>query len=116
MKALFIIATLMLSACSTIDAHTPAPSGWPALRIVIVDDPYADKGIEVYCSPSNLFAYHMACAVPDFAQQTCFIYARSRDKWLIDHEKLHCAGYDHPGGSSIRKIMNYWKSQGWKPQ
>ena len=106
----------MLASCATIDTHTPPPLGWPQLRVEIVEDPYADKGIESFCGASNPIAYRMGCTVPDFKQGICFVYVRSLHEWLVEHEKMHCAGYDHPDSHAAVKIMNYWKAQGWKPQ
>ena len=107
---------MLLTACTTIDAHTPPPVGWPQLRVEIVDDERADKGIEKYCGTSTPFKWYMGCAVPDFAQGICFIYVRDRHKALIEHETMHCAGYDHHGGTSIMRVMDYWKAQGWTPK
>ena len=111
-----ILALAFLAGCTFIDNHTPPPAGWPSLRVEIVEDTYGEKGINYYCGPSNPIVWRIGCAVPDFAQGICFAYVRDMTPWVITHERLHCAGYDHTGGTAIQKIMEYWTAQGWKPK
>ena len=112
-----ILALAFLAGCTFIDNHTPPPAGWPSLRVEIVEDTYGEKGINYYCGPSNPIVWRIGCAVPNFLAGVCHVYVRDLDnKELIEHERKHCAGYDHPGGDSIRRIMDYWQTQGWKPQ
>jgi hypothetical protein len=99
-----------------IDTHTSPPVGWPDLRVEIVDDAYADKGIDKYCGKSTFLFYRMACVAVDFINGVCYIFTRTRDKWVIEHEEAHCKGYGHLGGDPLPGMaMEYWKLKGWKP-
>ena len=38
------------------------------------------------------------CAKRDYAARTCVIYTGPKPQaWLLDHERKHCAGWDHDG-------------------
>ena len=44
----------------------------------------------------------LGCALRHFADGLCIIYTRPRPAaWLLDHERRHCAGWDHGGAESI---------------
>ena len=46
----------------------------------------------------------LGCADRNFVTRVCTIYTKSDPpKWLLDHERKHCAGYDH---SRPRTIEN----------
>lgn len=53
----------------------------------------------------------MACAELDLSAGTCDIWlsADYPDADVTEHERLHCLGHDHPGGTTIKRLLNEWK-------
>lgn len=100
MKAALLLA---LAGCSTID-HAPAPTDWPALKVVERRVSHAQMRdtcsafVPWYLSPE-------ACAVIRFNDRVCTItisadFPPSRS--VLEHEREHCAGHDHPGETTLR--------------
>ena len=54
----------------------------------------------------------LACAEFNFSEGRCDIWY-SRDLGpqaeLIRHERLHCAGYDHPGDDAMARMLERWQ-------
>jgi len=65
----------------------------PALPAVYVEVPAAE--LPRHCGAySNGVLY--GCAKRDFKRKVCTIYTGMQPAaWLLDHERKHCAGYDH---------------------
>lgn len=52
-------------------------------------------------------AFPVACANIDFERRTCDIYvATNSPPETVEHERLHCQGYDH--GGRIQEAFNSW--------
>lgn len=103
---LFGWLTAYVPSCSTIGGT--APDDFPDLevRVVKVDA----EGIRKHCGarPFNwLLGGTLACPVIDFRAGTCTIYTMSDSAWVLDHERAHCKGFDHPGETAISDL---WKA------
>lgn len=105
LKLPLIAASAGLVACSSIDRHTPPPPDWPALTIHehVVSWGEVWERCKPYTPPGM---WPLACA--EFRPPRCDIFAVS---WVLpsvwEHERLHCAGYDHPGSTAMRE---WWES------
>ena len=111
-----IAVTLGLTAlvgCATIDQHVPPPDGWPALRVIEHHVPHAvmrdrcSRYVPWYASPE-------ACAEWHFIRRECHIYFSADfppPAWMVEHERLHCLGYDHPGGTAARDALARWRGK-----
>lgn len=87
------LAALSLTGCA---ALAPDPVGWDALPshapLPPVLRPATRAEIALFCaSPIAI-----ACAIRDYGMGLCFIII-PRHPMLdtLDHERKHCAGYDH---------------------
>lgn len=94
---LAIIAVLALSACASTDksfndVYWERNADQPAKQI---DVRLVQKGFPLYCTGGAL-----ACASVEKDRCTVYVNAKAvhpyERAWVIDHEKCHCAGYDHP--------------------
>lgn len=88
---------LALVGCGAIDAHKAPPKGWPDLQVIEHFVPHAEMRDK--CSKYvPWYASAEACAEWHFDKDECHIWF-SKDfppqQWVIEHERMHCAGYDH---------------------
>lgn len=89
-----LLACLLLTACATYDGYTWTRSSRAALPVQW----YAttQEGVKSLCHQRPGFTTY-ACAV--YGSQACVIVAEQDEahtpKWLADHERKHCAGWDH---------------------
>jgi hypothetical protein len=106
-RALVLLAAF-LTACSTIEHERV--EGWPQLEIVEHYVPHAEmqdrclKYVGFGMSPE-------ACAEFDLAARKCHVWY-SADypplRFVRDHERLHCAGYDHVGSNGMQLFLHQY--------
>ena len=95
-------AASLLIGCSTIQ-HVPV-EGWPVLKVIEnkVSWPEVIAQCSKYVSP--IFWPPFACAEIYVEARECRItYAFD---WTLEHERDHCAGMDHPGGTEIARLRD----------
>jgi hypothetical protein len=102
-----IAALLSLSsaACATI-GHQKV-EGWPALEVVEHYVPHA-RMRERCARYAGFGTTPLACAEFHFAARQCHIWFSADfppSRGVIDHERLHCAGYDHVGESTMKELL-----------
>lgn len=106
MKSL-IYLTVLLAGCAAI-GDTPPPADFPHLRVI---EHYVSEG-EMYDRCSKYVAMPRACAEFYFAQNECHIWY-SKDwpplRFMVEHEREHCAGFDHFGSTAIADLWNRYK-------
>lgn len=82
-------------------------AGWPALHVVEHRVPHAE--MRDRCAPyAPPFAAPEACAEFHLARGECHIWLSADfppQAWIIEHERLHCAGYDHIGSSVMHDLL-----------
>ncbi|HVL35255.1 MAG TPA: hypothetical protein VM489_06240 [Burkholderiales bacterium] len=99
------LLVVLLSAC-TIVGHEKVP-GWPTLEIVEHYVPHAV--MRTRCDRYVAFGMQpLACAEFDLANRRCHVwysadFPPTRD--IIEHERLHCRGYDHVGMKTMAGIL-----------
>jgi hypothetical protein len=108
MRWLSLLACVLSASCSTL-AHERV-AGWPELEIVEHYVPHAE--MRERCSKYVAFGSSPeACAEFDLANAKCHIWY-SRDfpppRFIVEHERLHCAGYDHAGSNAMAAYLKYW--------
>lgn len=104
-RTVFLLAAL-LAGCTTIEKHERV-EGWPKLEIVEHYVPHAemrDRCVQYVgfgMSPE-------ACAEFDLVARKCHIWFSADfppQAFIVRHEHLHCAGYDHPGSTAMRQYL-----------
>lgn len=103
---------IALQGCATIDTHERV-NGWPNLKMTEHYVPHhvmRDKCVRY--APFGMSPE--ACAEIDFANATCDIYY-SADfpplKSFIEHERLHCDGFSHPGDTTLADAWLAYKAR-----
>ena len=107
MRKILAIMAALVGGCSVI-GHEKV-EGWPELEIVEHYVPHwqmRDK-----CAPYTGFGMHPeACAQFDLVNAKCHIWFSADfppQKFIVEHERLHCAGYDHVGSTGMRRYLQY---------
>lgn len=96
---------LLLSACTTPIEHV-AVAGWPVLEVrehVVANTVMRDRCAQY--APVGVAT--MGCAEINIPARTCdiFLSADFPSAANAAHERLHCAGYDHPGGTFLKGLL-----------
>ena len=115
MKPALLLA-LLLPACATIDLETPPPVGWPKLEERVV---YGFAATQKCAGAFFPFTIAAGCAHIHLGDMTCTLHFPSENvsPGTMAHERGHCMGYDHPGGTTIRDLWErykVWKARGEK--
>jgi hypothetical protein len=105
MRRTFAIAVALAAGCATLD-HTPV-DGWPELEIVEHRVPHAE--MRERCSRYVGFGMSPeACAEFDFVERKCHVWLSADfppQRFIVAHERQHCAGYDHAGSSAMARLL-----------
>lgn len=101
------LAACVLSACTTIDVDRAPPADWPALDTRV----HHVENVAIECAPYTAFgSIPFACAVIDFKANTCTIWTAVSWQFVMEHERRHCLGYDHPDESTLRDAWEAFKA------
>ena len=104
-RALIPLVVLFSTACTTIGEERV--EGWPELRVVEHYVPHqvmrerCAKYVPLLMSPE-------ACAEFDFASGRCDLWFSADfppPRFIVEHERQHCLGYEHAGESGLREIL-----------
>ena len=120
MRLLILLAVFLLVGCATtIDNHTASPIDWPKLTVVENYVPVGTLYEKCWKYVPEwmkwLGAIVEGCAELDFKVNTCTIWVRDSgfaDATIMEHERLHCQGYDHIGDSILRDEWAKYKLTG----
>ena len=102
---------LFLGACTTI-GHEKV-EGWPKLTVVEHYVPHhvmRDRCVKY--APWGMSPE--ACAEFNLAELRCDLWFSADfppPQAFIEHERLHCAGYDHVGESNMRNFLANWNAR-----
>jgi len=106
--------------CTAINVHQEPPKDWPKLSVSIQKVGFWE--MQTLCGGNPLMAAlglknYFGCAWIRFDTNTCVVYYSSDDehgKLVIEHELMHCEGYDHIGSSSLADGWEQWKKENRK--
>jgi hypothetical protein len=108
----FLILAALLAGCTM--GHERV-DGWPALQVVEHYVPHAE--MRERCARYAGFGMSPeACAEFDLAAARCHIWYSADfppPRFVRDHERLHCAGYDHVGSASMQQILKRHLASRW---
>ena len=113
------LVLLLLAGCAQrilvpIDTMRLPPRDWPELRQFVTR--VSPEQARRVCQRSE--GHFLGCAVLDFDKGTCRIYLASDDPAVYQHERFHCAGYDHvgvPKGGGVHGAWEWHKNLNAKP-
>jgi len=113
-KALAILAALA-AGCSINSKERIA--GWPELEVV--EHYVAHAEMRDRCAKYvGMGMQPEACAEFNLKQRRCDIWF-SRDfppqRWIVAHEREHCAGYDHMGSTAMRDLLQRYLAASGSP-
>ena len=104
---------ILLTGCTQltqIDYSVRPPYDWPKLTERVV---YLDLlATQNYCrmTPQMRKRGDFGCAQVNFREGTCTIYLSKQSAEALEHERAHCAGYDHVGDAGrSREAWERWK-------
>lgn len=108
-RILFAAALLLAAGCTSV-AHERV-EGWPELRVAEHYVPMHDmlercrKYVPWGMTP-------LACAEFNLAFGTCDIWLSESfaPKAVVEHERLHCRGYDHVGETAMRDFLAKYRA------
>jgi hypothetical protein len=104
-RASLALLAVLLSACTVI-GHEQVP-GWPALEVVEHYVPEAQ--MRERCVKYVAFGMSpQACAEFDFARKRCDLWFSADfppTRAMVEHERLHCRGFDHIGMGTMAGIL-----------
>lgn len=107
-----ILAIFLIAGCTTIDSHSRI-DGWPELKTTAHYLPHKEMR-EICTQYAPPLMSPEACTVVDLCKLTCDMFY-SRDfpppQYIIEHEELHCQGYEHPGDTTLRDLLQRRLSQ-----
>lgn len=108
--ASLLLLALALSACTLVGHRKVA--GWPEMQIVEHYVPNAEmrercaKYVGFGMSPA-------ACAEFSLAENRCDVWYSADfppTRSIVEHERLHCQGYDHIGGTTLQGLLNRYRA------
>jgi hypothetical protein len=106
------LATAAIAGCAGI-GHEQV-EGWPRLQMVEHYVPHAQMRSRCARYVVRFGTDPRACAEFNFSAGRCDIWYSAElgpRPELIEHERLHCAGYDHPGEGAMKGMLAAWRSR-----
>jgi len=107
-----VVLSAALSGCAImIDTQNRVP-GWPELKVVehhVAHEEMYERCrqfVPAYSAPE-------ACTVYYFSRSEAHIYVSKEfpNDWILRHERLHAAGYDHVGSTAMQQMLEAWKTR-----
>lgn len=115
MRLLALAAALAMSACTVMNEHQAPDPQWPALQVVEHEVSAIEMLRRCYrfvSLPMKLLgAIPFACAEINLVENRCDIwFTADSDPFILEHERLHCKGYDHHGDTTLRDFLRAHKA------
>ena len=101
------LAAALLAGCNTMIDHEKVED-WPQLAVYehyVPNLQMRDRCVKY----TPIGASPLACAEFNFVERRCDIWYSAEfppSQAVIDHERMHCAGYDHVGEKTMRAILD----------
>lgn len=115
-----LILALLLTGCTMIDMDQPPAKDFPKLAIT---EHYVSWAVmREKCQKADVPGImSVGCTEYDLIRETCHIWLVADpppSPETIAHERLHCAGYDHVGESTLQdawQAVKQWRQQAKQP-
>lgn len=113
MRILALAAALALSACTVMNEHRAPDPRWPALNTIeheVSTFEMLRRCYQYVSLPMKLAGgIPFACAEINLDENRCDIwFTADSDPFILEHEHLHCKGYDHHGDDQLRNFLAEW--------
>src|SRR5688572_14016612 len=110
-RALTPIFLFSVAACSAIEHQRV--EGWPELQIVEHRVP-AEEMVSRCQKYTGAASLPLACAEFKLAARRCDIWLSESfaPRAIVEHERLHCAGYDHVGSTNMKRFLEAHQGEG----
>ena len=110
-KASILLLGLVVSGCSLIGHQKVA--GWPTMEIV--EHHVAEADMRSRCVKYVGFGMSpQACAEFDFVRNRCDVWFSADfppTRAMVEHERLHCRGYDHIGMRTMADMLARYRGE-----
>jgi hypothetical protein len=108
-KRTLLVLAAALAGCTTI-GHERV-EGWPELVVTEYRVPAAQMR-ERCRKYVGFLQVPLACAEFNLAAKRCVIWldAGYAPAWVVEHERLHCQGFDHVGSTAMRDFLVRWRA------
>lgn len=107
--AMALLAAALPCACTTIGQQRL--EGWPDLRIV--EHRVSEFELRERCVPYVGFGVvPQACVEIYLSDLTCHIWLSESyppPRFVVEHERRHCEGYDHVRGKTVQQIWERYR-------
>jgi hypothetical protein len=107
------LALLVALAACTVVGHRRA-EGWPQLKVT--EHHVANSVMRDKCARYVGFGVSpIACSEFNLVAATCDIWLSADfppPQTVVEHERLHCAGYDHIGGNTMTQAVRALRAGG----
>jgi hypothetical protein len=105
------ILLLATAGCTTIDEHVRV-SDWPELTVFEHEVPYKEmyercnKYVGALMTP-------LGCTEFNFSRREAHVWVTPgfMMNTVLEHERLHAAGYDHVGSDEMAQLWHNWQAQ-----
>jgi hypothetical protein len=106
-----VVVLVFLSGCAGVDSHRRV-ADWPALKVV--EHHLSNREMRDHCAPyMGPLESPLGCTVFYFDLGEAHIYVSKEfpAQFVLEHERLHAAGYDHIGSGGMQAMLNAWKAR-----
>ena len=105
------VVLMCLSGCAVMDSHKQVP-GWPELKVV--EHHVSNREMRDRCAQyTGPLTSPLGCTLFYFDLGEAHIYVSKEfpSEFVLWHERLHAAGYDHMGSDAMQAIFKDWKAR-----
>jgi hypothetical protein len=102
---------ISLSGCAVINQHQRV-AGWPDLKVVEHHVSHEEmrarctRFVAPYMSPEGCTLFYL-----DQAEAHIYVSKDFPSRHVLEHERLHAAGYDHIGSDNMKRVLARWKER-----
>ena len=105
------LALACLSGCAVMDSHERV-AGWPELKVV--EHHVSNQEMRDRCNPyvgPLMSAQGCTLFFLDLREAHIYVSKDFPSPSVLEHERLHAAGYDHVGSVGMQTIVRDWKAR-----
>lgn len=100
-----------LSGCAVINQHARV-ADWPDLKVVEHHVSHAEmherckRFVGPLMSPAGCTLFYL-----DQSEAHIYVSKDFPNRYVLEHERLHAAGYDHIGSDNMQRVVERWKAR-----